>query len=340
MKEQYNDDFYNILNDINANSINKIVEIIMKKFAPKSVIDLGCGQGIWLRYFKENGGVKDVCGLDGDYVDRNKLLIEKEEFMPYDLSQRLNIGRKYDFAMSVEVAEHIDSEYADVFVDNLTELSDIIMFSAAIPGQGGVHHVNEQWQSYWKEKFETKGYRMYDCIRDEIWNDDNIAYYYRQNIVLYIKQKKEHLVQDDYLYSQNNRMVDVVHPTTYLKYKMNLEVMYGLEDLNKEVLGKFFKNEQVDSIAIYGAGKIGQSLYRHLGQAEYKISFWIDQYEDGEIMGYKVKRPEKIQNDKVDMIIVASPYHFSEMKRNIEYVEENGTKVIAIQDFIYKVLND
>lgn len=106
-KEKYNDDFYNILNDINANSITKIVEIIMKKFAPKSVIDLGCGQGIWLKYFKENG-VEDVRGLDGDYVERNKLLIEEEEFMPCDLSKRLNIGRKYDLAMSVEVAEHIE----------------------------------------------------------------------------------------------------------------------------------------------------------------------------------------------------------------------------------------
>ena len=136
---QYNKEFYKEMKERNSKVADIIMPYIIEKLSPQSIVDVGCGQGIFLEYAEKIG--IDVCGIDGEWVEKDKLMISN--FVSADLSSPLNLNRKYDLAISFEVAEHIPRENADVFIDNITRLSDVVAFSGAIPGQGGVGHVNE-----------------------------------------------------------------------------------------------------------------------------------------------------------------------------------------------------
>jgi hypothetical protein len=130
-----------------------------------------------------------VLGVDGDYVDRASLRIAADKFVAADLREPLSLDRKFDLVQSLEVAEHIDGARADVFVESLTRHGDVVLFSAAIPGQGGNGHVNEQWPSYWIGKFADAGFTLYDAIRPRIWNDSRVEVWYRQNTLLFSRER-------------------------------------------------------------------------------------------------------------------------------------------------------
>ena len=101
--------------------------------------------------------------------------------------------KPFELTQSFEVAEHLYAQYAPNFIKLLTSLSDIILFSAAIPYQGGVHHVNEQPPAYWAELFAQNDYVCIDCIRSQIWNNESISTWYSQNILLFVHTSKAHL---------------------------------------------------------------------------------------------------------------------------------------------------
>lgn len=189
MEEIYTDSFYDIMRD-KENSCRQAARYVFDLIRPASVVDMGCGNGAWLALFKECG-VSEIRGYDGDYVRKDMLVISEDEFTPFDLTKKLPVERRYDMAMSLEVAEHLEERLADQFIANITELSDVVLFSASIPGQGGDGHINEQWPSYWRTKFENNGFTCCDCIRDHCWNMEDLDYYYRQNIVLYVKNDRK-----------------------------------------------------------------------------------------------------------------------------------------------------
>lgn len=170
----------------NTRAAEVIVPRIMDLLAVTSVLDVGCGWGTWMSVFL-NRGVRDVQGIDGDYIDKSKLQVAEEHFHAHDLRQPFSLGRKFDLVISLEVAEHLPKEYAETFVSSLCEHSDKIIFSAAIPGQGGQNHVNEQWADYWSRIFNRYGYRRFDAIRPAIWNLEDVDVWYRQNIFLYAR---------------------------------------------------------------------------------------------------------------------------------------------------------
>ena len=136
----------------NLSAPRVIVPIVLEMIKPNSILDVGCGIGTWLKVFEEYG-VDDYLGIDGDYVDRSTLKISEKRFLPNDLRKRWSLNRKFDLVVSLEVAEHLPEEVADLFVSTLSAHGDTILFSAAIPGQGGQNHVNEQWPTYWQKKF-------------------------------------------------------------------------------------------------------------------------------------------------------------------------------------------
>jgi hypothetical protein len=183
----YDDDFYARQAGGSVRSAGVVVPYVVSLLSPRSVIDMGCGVGTWLNVFLEHG-VETILGVDGDYVPRQALLIPLDRFAVRDLTKPVGIADRFDLAVSLEVAEHLPPEAASHFVDELVALSDVVLFSAAIPGQGGVEHVNEQWQSYWRDLFEERGYSPVDCIRARFWLEPSIAAYYRQNIILYAKR--------------------------------------------------------------------------------------------------------------------------------------------------------
>jgi SAM-dependent methyltransferase len=178
------DQFYKHTTDVhNLTAPRLVVPLVMQLTHPTSVLDVGCGTGTWLVAFSEQG-VSDYLGIDGEYVDQKLLQIPLSKFKPVDLRKDWSLGRRFDLVVSLEVAEHIDERSADLFVAELVKHGDVILFSAAIPGQKGQYHVNEQWPEYWQEKFHQHGYFFQDVIRKEIWNNKEIDFWYRQNIFL------------------------------------------------------------------------------------------------------------------------------------------------------------
>jgi 2-polyprenyl-3-methyl-5-hydroxy-6-metoxy-1,4-benzoquinol methylase len=171
---------------------NLILPIVFDIIKPTSVLDVGCGIGTWLSVCKDLG-VVDVLGVDGDHVNRNliKKYILDYEFMPYDLNLSFDLSRKYDLAICLEVLEHLPESSAVNIVNSLVAHSDVILFSAAIPGQGGQNHLNEQWPSYWIDLFSRHDFVFIDKVRPLIWNNKTIEFWYRQNIriILWLRTK-------------------------------------------------------------------------------------------------------------------------------------------------------
>lgn len=187
---KYSSDFYEGIATDGVSTARAVVPLVLDLVGPvRSVLDLGCGVGAWLSVFKENGGT-EVLGVDGDYVPRDQLLIDASEFSPADLSRgaaAVHLDRHYDLAMSTEVAEHLPDAVADEFVGLLTSAAPVVLFSAAVPGQGGTGHINEQWPEYWAEKFAERGHTVIDAIRPELWTRPDVSSCIVQNVLLYVR---------------------------------------------------------------------------------------------------------------------------------------------------------
>ncbi len=205
---------------------------------PSCVIDIGCGLGNWLEVFKQSG-CSEVLGLDGANVDRSKLVISENEFLIHDLSQPFSPPKKFDLCICLEVGEHLPENSADILIETLVSSADNILFSAALPLQDGQNHINEQPFSYWIEKFNSKGYIVFDVFRSKIWNNAQIDWWYRQDMFLVCKSTKE-----------QQPILDFYHPDAYVQvansklfYKSmlergNLSPMTALKILAKSVIKK------------------------------------------------------------------------------------------------------
>lgn len=151
---------------------------------PRTVLDVGCGTGSWLRVARDLGATH-VQGLDGIHVDQSLLVIAPEEFQQHDLTEPFALGRTYDLVICLEVAEHLPDGAAVGLVKRLTEHGAFILFSAAIPNQGGQFHINEQWPAYWQPLFEQQGFYPYDILRKRFWENERVEWWYRQNMLIY-----------------------------------------------------------------------------------------------------------------------------------------------------------
>jgi len=185
----YNEVFFSQLEEGSLRSARETLPIVLECFPCQSVVDVGCGVGAWLRVCKELG-VRDVLGLDGDYVNPSRLQIAPDEFQAADLADPAPIGRQFDLALSLEVAEHLPAASSDRFVDFLTAIAPVVLFSAAVPQQGGTSHVNEQWPEYWIRKFERRGFVTVDYVRGRIWTNRNVDWWYAQNMLLFVRSKE------------------------------------------------------------------------------------------------------------------------------------------------------
>lgn len=215
-KLDYDEKFYRLQSASNLSSAQEIVPIVLdivKRVYKNdiSVIDLGCGSGNWLSVFKKCGCM--VKGVDGGNIPDNVLMIDKEEYEQHDFRQRYVSSVKYNLAMSLECAEHVPEKNADELVDTLTELSDIVLFSAAIPHQRGRGHINEQYATYWIKKFADRQYQVLDVIRPQIWENSRVRDFYAQNIFLYVKRDSNSFsALKDLAQLNNESMFNVIHP--------------------------------------------------------------------------------------------------------------------------------
>ena len=80
------------------------------------------------------------------------------------------------------------------------------------------HHINEQWPEYWAQIFEDRGYITIDCIRKRVWENDNVKWWYAQNILIFteVDSLKTHpLLKNEYDKNVQNQL-SIVHPKLYL----------------------------------------------------------------------------------------------------------------------------
>ena len=214
----YPERFYSTSWQRAARSARRVVPLVIDYLAPRSVVDVGCGVAAWLEVLRE-AGVADVLGVDGPHINTQLLRIPAGLFAVHDLSGPLQLPRGFDLAMSLEVAEHLPAAEAGRFVRDLTRLAPVVMFSAAVPGQGGTHHVNEQWPDYWAALFDANGYVVVDCLRPRIWRDEDVEFFYAQNLLLFVAA--DALDRYPLLKREEERRrgepLSLVHPTRWLE---------------------------------------------------------------------------------------------------------------------------
>lgn len=179
--------------------------------SPRWILDVGCGEGWWARQFGKEAEAVTVVGIDGLYVD--PIALEPAQFRVVDLDEELphtiSALTRFDLVICLEVAEHLAPERAESFVADLCRLGETVLFSAAIPGQGGVGHRNERWQSYWAALFEAHRYEVSASLRPGIWDDERVEPWYRQNLLIASQRDAVWGVLPD------EPPMDVVHPVIY-----------------------------------------------------------------------------------------------------------------------------
>jgi SAM-dependent methyltransferase len=245
--EAYTPQFYESLSIGSKQSANVIVPLFLRYFQVTSVVDIGCGIGTWLRIFSDNN-VRDMTGVDGPHIDKTMLMIDKNVFVTANLAMPFMVDRRYDLAISLEVAEHLPEGRAASFVKDLTELAPVVLFSAAVPGQPGVEHINAQWQDYWRTIFFKHGYVALDIVRPAIWGRADVDYWYQQNTIVYCDNAIIAARPDLHCVSQDVSL-NVVHPHLYeLKAQEYQEIIKTLSQPNLRRTIHAISNRSLKSI--------------------------------------------------------------------------------------------
>ncbi len=229
--EPYANGYYRDLDPGSRQSAEAIVPLVLDLVPTRSVVDVGAGLGSWLSVFIDHG-IQDVLAIDGVDPQPHDLRVPEACFERRDLAQPFTLDREYDLALSLEVAEHLPAESSAGFVASLARLAPVILFSAAIPFQGGTNHLNEQWPSYWARLFADHGLVPVDCLRRKIWADGSVEWWYAQNLLVYARED----MLDAYPRLRSERDVmgpaplSLVHPRKYLyciEWGMNLADIAG-----------------------------------------------------------------------------------------------------------------
>jgi SAM-dependent methyltransferase len=185
----YGEEFFADQRDGSASSADRVAPLLVELISPSSVLDVGCGLGTWLVAFR-NCGVDDIHGIDGSYVRDQSPVIEDQNFTAADLSGEFDLGRTFDLVVSLEVGEHLPPQRGETFVRDLARHAPVIAFSAAVPHQGGVEHLHEEWPDVWAARFARHGYRQVDAVRPALWTDPQVEPWYAQNMFVYVREER------------------------------------------------------------------------------------------------------------------------------------------------------
>ena len=184
----------------------------------------------------------------GEYVDRGLLseYLSEDKFKSFDLRSPFDLAERFDVAICLEVAEHLPEESARGFIESLTKHSNIIVFSSAIPGQGGQNHLNEKDYVYWFDLFSIFNFEPYDLIRPIIWENKDVDYWYKQNIFIFIKKGEENSIELKRSFIQTkhpdkfeSRIEKLENDLTHIK-SGNAGVCYSFKLLLKAIRNEFY----------------------------------------------------------------------------------------------------
>ncbi|GEM80025.1 class I SAM-dependent methyltransferase [Vibrio superstes] len=224
LEHAYNDDFFRYINKGSEFAANAIIPVIMQHFVVDSILDVGCGDGTWLKVWQDNH-IGDVYGIDGNNLTDKDLLIPRQSLLSMNLCGSFNLKRSFSVAQCLEVAEHIPKKYSSTLIESICKHSDIVIFSAAPPGQGGENHVNEQCYDYWRNIFKKNNFEPYDIIRPRISAKKSIPPWYRYNILIYIRKTSCYATSlKDYRQPYNEKIADI----SSLSYKIRKKLVYFL----------------------------------------------------------------------------------------------------------------
>lgn len=202
----------------NSYSAQRIIDLLMPMLGIRSVVDFGCGDGVWLRTF-ERRGVSRIIGYDGPWNDVGQLQIDRACYRSVDFTHPVPAPEEFDLALCLEVAEHLPPGSAGTLVHSITEHAPVVLFGAAIPRQGGYRHMNERWQSFWSARFQEQGYVRFDFIRSKIWEDPDIYFWYKQNVAIFVRGSRTETIASLRATTEAQKLapmpLDVVHPDLF-----------------------------------------------------------------------------------------------------------------------------
>jgi len=198
-----------------------VLSILFRHFVPRSVVDVGCGRGFWLKAALELG-VPEVAGVDGTWLPANDLEVDASLVGLVDLERPFRLGQRFDLVLCLEVAEHVSRNSAEGLIDSLVAHGPAVLFSAAIPLQGGPGHVHERFPEYWADLFRRRGYVAVDCIRPVLWMDSDVQWWYRQNTLLFVDRPTLDALPTLKRESEVGRPLSIVYPGLYYMYARKL----------------------------------------------------------------------------------------------------------------------
>ena len=181
----YDDRYFADMDPAHEQMYGRLADVLYELFEPSSVVDVGCGTGRLLAGLAAHGVT--VRGIEGSRhaIARSPVAVKIERSNLENGVPRLG---RFDLSLCIEVAEHLPRRSAGRLVRGLTRLSDLMIFTAAQPGQGGLLHRNEQPGTYWRALFEENGFRASDVlttsvreriadIADPVWMHANLVVY-------------------------------------------------------------------------------------------------------------------------------------------------------------------
>jgi hypothetical protein len=242
----YNDNFY-LDNRTRIKSAEEFLSHLFKYYKPKSLVDVGCGRGAWLKV-AQNLGVNNLLGIDGKW-NKEKLILKntkksKVKFIYKNLNHFFKAEKKYDLAICLEVAEHLNSSSAVNLVKSIINLSNAIVFGAAYNMQGGVMHINEREHSYWGKLFLNNNFIVFDIFRPNLWKRNNISFWYRQNTFLFIKKKSKiiKILNKNNIYPLSNTdFMDCIHPELFYRRVGEQGIKYHVKKIISLLIKKIKK---------------------------------------------------------------------------------------------------
>lgn len=183
----FSPDVYERIREGCQRSAAAVVPAVYELVRPDSIVDVGGGEGWWSRAFID-AGAKRALVLDESAAPATFPASIKDgiEFVFFDAVAHAHwaLEEQFDLAICLETAEHVAPDTAEYLVDFIVAAAPIVLWSAAIPGQGGHGHVNEQWPEYWASLFRDRGYVCSD-LRGRFWDNETIEPWYRQNLLLF-----------------------------------------------------------------------------------------------------------------------------------------------------------